>query len=109
MKVTPNSNFTNLEGEEFQKQVSIYLDQLAGTFNGQISFHANMDVKNVTVAFPKANVSIKVPHNLGRLPKGYIKISGTANITVFDGNKANTAKEIYVQSSGVGTATLMLI
>ena len=94
-----------------QSQLPQYLDKFAkdvvNTVNGNLDF-SNFNFRLMTVNFSTANVSQVFTHSLGRVPVGYIPYGFTFSGYVYDGTSKNTATQIYLRSSGVGTVRMII-
>ncbi len=95
--------------EDLRRWAAQMFKDIGKAFNGQITFGDNIQSSRATAVFPGSGADVRVSHGLGRVPSGYIVISSSANITVFNGATANTESELYVQASGAGSATLLVI
>lgn len=89
---------------------SIVFDEFLRVFSGNISFTDNMFVSRQVVAFTAANTDTVVPHKLGVIPTGYLKVGSTAAMTLYDGQPSSkwTENYIYVRSSALGSATILV-
>lgn len=94
--------------DDFNRFVSLALKQIKDAVNGGLTFSDNFDAKTVSVAFSSPNVTIAVQHGLGRVPNGYIVVGLSSGMIVFDGSTANTSSTIYLQSTVIGTAKLLI-
>ena len=94
-----------------QAQLAQYLDKFAkdvvSTVNGNLDF-SNFNFRLFSVNFTTANVSQVFTHTLGRVPVGYIPYGMTFSGDIYDGTSKNTATQIYLRSSGVGTVRLII-
>lgn len=100
---------SNIENpDEVQRYLAQTMDQVVSTINGGISFANNMDAQIVGVTFTSANMNVIVEHKLGRMPVGYIPVTRTAAITIYDGSAVNTTKVLNVRASGTGGANLFI-
>lgn len=100
------SNIDTLDG--LIKWVSQMATDIVNVINGKVSLTDNCQTSLVTVNFTAANTEIPVPHSLGMVPQGYLDAGKSAAITVFDGTTSNTSSTLFVKSSGVGTAKLLI-
>lgn len=98
------SNQTELE--ELIRFVSQFQQDIVTLVNGNLSLIDNTRGGFADVTFAAANTDVQVPHRLSFVPNGYIPVSRSTNIQVFDGATSNTNQFLYVRSSGAGTARL---
>ena len=108
MKITAASDFGNLTDlDNVKRFLSGFAGQVKDAVNGGIDT-GNLKAVVRSVTFNAANQDTQVGHGLGVIPTGYIKIAGD-NISVFDGSADNTVDNIYVQASGAGTVSLLVM
>lgn len=107
--IQASSDIYNLpEGKELTRYIQLFLQNVSETVNGNLEFGINLKTKVVTVVFGQANVSVAVPHGLGKVPQGYILAGKSASgVNVFDGTGKNTVNLYYLQSSSAGTAKII--
>lgn len=109
MKISGIQDLANVESwEDLRRFSSQIINRLVDAVNGKLSFGDNLESSQISVTFSAANSTISVDHTLRRIPSGYIVTGRSANIQVFDGNTPNTDKKIYLQSSGAGTAQVLV-
>lgn len=109
MLVTAGTDIASQDDLEGVARFSaIALDQLKTAVNGQIDTQ-NLRCFITTVSFVAANTAYNIQHKLGVIPKGYWKIAGP-DIRIFDvPSLPATINNIYIQSTAVGTATIMVM
>jgi hypothetical protein len=100
------SNVTSWE--ELRRFGSQLTKALVDIVNGKITFVDNFDALTASVVFTAPNTTVLVPHGLDRVPSGYMIQSLSAAMIIYDGNQANTTHALYVQSSAIGTANLLI-
>lgn len=108
MKVTTSESFNVTTLEDLQRFTSIFANQIGLILNANLNFRDNFLASTVTYAFTLANTTIGLEHKLGVPPTGYIMVSATAAMAVFDGNQANTDKILFLQSNAIGTAKVLV-
>lgn len=86
---------------EFNKSVYDIL------FNG-ILFSDNFDISLRNVTITTANVEFSVLHGLERIPVGYLLISSSASINLYDGDTAWTKESIYLKGSATGSGKVYI-
>lgn len=102
-------DLANLESfEQFRRYASQSISQIVNIVNGSLSFGDNVNVSVVSVEFVNANQEVKVPHGLGRAPLGWFVSRPSVAMQVYVGVSDDTAFEVYVRSSVVGTCTLVV-
>jgi len=109
MKLSANgSDFSKASDDELRRALADMVDQLSFIVNGNIGLLDNVKVSRVKVSFTSANTNLYVPHTLGRVPKGYIVTSLSAAMIVYNGTSEWTGQGIYLRSSAIGDATLLV-
>lgn len=108
MRITEGSDIDRLKPEEQPRYITRFLTQVAEAMNNNLSFVDNFNASTVAVPFSTANTDTAVLHGLGRVPVGYIVIGQNAAMSVYDGASANTTSLLYLRSSAVGTARLLV-
>lgn len=108
MKIT---TFTpsNLGPADFNVYVSKFVGEVITALNNGLLIQDNMSFKTISVTFTVANQEVKIDHNLGRTPLGYVSIGQSAALTVYDGTTETTSQSIYLRSSAVGTVKLLIV
>lgn len=94
--------------DDFQRWSSYSIAAIANTVNGNMNLVDNCQTQVLTVNFEKANQTMGIPHTLGYIPNGYIVISKTVDISVFDGNQKNTKDAIFLQGSTLGITRVLI-
>ncbi len=108
-KVTASSDIDNVKPEEVARFVDIALQDIIATVNGKLDFAANFNAKEVTVIFTAANTDTAAVHGLGRVATRYILTSSNVALNViYTGAAAGTSSTMYLKSSVVGTATILI-
>lgn len=82
------------------------IKEIVETINGRLDF-GNLRTSIVSVTFSGTTSNLAIEHGLGRTPEGYIIVSRSVNITVFDGTSGNTDTVLNLGSSGAGTVSVM--
>ena len=93
--------------EELRKYVSQDLSGIADILNGGIDF-TNFRAQTVIVDFTAANTNTKINHKLNKIPSGYLMAKISANMVIYDGAGDSTDQDIYLKSSAIGTATVII-
>lgn len=103
---TPSNseNFSDLT-----RYVSVALDKLQNTLNGNVDLIDNGANDHLSFTFNKINVDVGVPHTLGRIPRGYMQTSSTNHVlSLQNGKQANTAQTLYLQAGSTGIVNVLV-
>lgn len=93
--------------EELKRYASQAITACIDTINGNLDYD-NFKSTTVDVTFAAANTSTKVSHTLGRMPKGYHATNLSVSMVVYKGDPAYSDSEIFLKSSAIGTATIIV-
>lgn len=96
------------DSEEFQKYAAQSFDALLSVVNGQVQFSDNIKSQIIEVNFNVADTELPVKHGLGIVATGYFKIGSSAAMSLYDGLQASTVDTVYIRSSAVGIARVMV-
>lgn len=108
MKIS-NFNVSNItEPKEFQRMASILLGNMISVLNGGIVFADNFNSNVQSVTFDSANTEVRIEHNLGRVPTGYLPLNLSAASSIYNGASANTTQFVFLRASAPVTTTIML-
>ena len=103
------NEFSNLkELQDVTRFLSKYAAELNAIVNGRLEFGVNLWTYLVSWDFQAANTSYPVPHQLGRMPQGYIQVQSSAATSLFDGTGTNTSGLIYLKSSAVAQVSFLV-
>lgn len=94
--------------EEIVRFCAKLFREIRDIINGGIVFSDNFSAKIQDVSFTAANSETQVEHNLGRIPTGYLMLSATAAAILYSGAQAADEKFIYLKSSAITTAKVMV-
>lgn len=109
MKLNAVQNVSNVTTvDDLARYSSIVFEQVESILNGGITFTDNFQGIVVSVSFSAANVEVQIAQPLGKIPVGYILIKASAAMSIYDGNSANTANSIFLKSSAIGNAQLLV-
>lgn len=109
MKINVPFDLSNLKDQDdITRYMSQSFKQIVSVINGGIEFEANMNVKVLSCIFGVVNSNTAFDHTLERVPSGYIVITNSSGMIVYDGSTANTDKVIYLRSTVAGTAKVMI-
>jgi len=111
--VSKFKSFTTLSNlrtvEDISRYYSIIVDQLESILNGGIGFSDNLQSSISSVVFSTANSEVIVPHGLKVAPLGYVILTRSAALVVYDGSTEWTTEFISLKASASGTAKVMVI
>lgn len=107
-KITASPKLAQVEAEDLQRFADIFCSDVVDKVNGKLDFQTNFNGKIVTIVFTGSGVQSSVEHGLGRVPAGYITITQTTAMSLYNGTSTNTASTLYLMSNASGTATLLV-
>lgn len=107
-KVQASVDLATVKEEEFQKYVTLALQDIVRQVNGGLDFQSNFAGQLLSVIFTAANTNTSLGHSLGRVPAGYIITSLSASMVVYTGSAAWTSSTINLKSSATGTAGVLV-
>lgn len=100
----------NVEGiEEVRTILTRLIQDVAGILNRGIRIGDQYPGNVQSVTFTGAGVEVQVLHGLGRVPDGYLVLSRSASVIIYDGASANTDSIGFLRASGAGTATVLFL
>jgi len=108
MRLSAAPDVERVKPEDLARYTSIFLTQVVELLNNNLSFADNFNAKILTITFSSANVEVATIHGLGRVPSGYIVLGSTAATSVYDGASANTSSLLYLRSSAVAQARVLV-
>lgn len=95
-------------GDKF-RYIQRFLQDVKDIVNGRISVSQNIAFNPVSVVFSFADTNTRIKHGLTRAPRGYIVISATSSMNIYDGSEASTTSQITLKSSATGTAQIIFL
>ncbi len=107
-KITASTDFARLKPEEMQKFVAILAEQLVTALNGQLDFSTNFNCKLHSISFSAADTDTALAHGLGREPTGYLVYGLSASMVVYSGSAPSTTNLLYLRSSAIGSASMIV-
>lgn len=109
MKLTLPFDLSNLgTSDDFNRYGSQSIKQIIDVINGKLNFQDNIESQIVSVSFGTANQDVSASHSLRRVPTGFIPVGLSAAMIVYNGSTSNTDGIIYLRSSAVGTAQVLV-
>jgi len=110
MKITNFQSIQNVTDlPSLVRYTNMDLNQILAVINGNIDLVDNCSTYVIPVSFAKADFTYAFTHNLGRIPQGYIQISKSGNMAIFDGTTPNSTQQIFLQSSMAGSSGKVLV
>lgn len=110
MKISIPQNLANISTiQDLTRYVSNTVAKVQTVLNGGVDLLENGNNAHVSFTFTKLLVDVGVPHNLGRVPRGYTQ-TGSDNhaLSLQNGSTPNTATLLYLQAGSTGTATVLV-
>lgn len=104
----PQSVSQSEDLESLKRFTSQTLDAIISEVNGRLNFVDNIQGTIQSFVFSGPGVEVSVDHGLGKVPTGYIVISLSTAMTVYDGSTANSNIKLYLRSSVAGTARVFV-
>lgn len=104
----PQSIHNTRTWEELRRYLAITLDDILTALNGRISVGDNLDGQVVSVQFSSANIEVKVPHVLQRVPVGYIPVNKSVAMDIYNGGSAFSNTNVFLKSSAAGSADIFI-
>lgn len=108
MKITNSSDLSNIKQEDIPRFLSAVLTQISAILNAGATFQDNFNAQIQSVVFPTANSEVPLRHSLGRVPSGYLPLTLSAAMILYNGSTGNSDSAIYLKSSAIGTATVLV-
>lgn len=109
MAKVSNTDVGNLSSyEQLQRFSANLFREIRTVVNNGITFTDNFNAKVVSVSFATANEEVRIEHNLGRIPTGYLLLQTSAATTLYDGVSPNTVDYVFIRASGVADTTVMV-
>lgn len=108
MKLTAAADVSNVKGDDVQRFVTAFQTQVQDAVNGNLTFGENIKAQIVSVDFTAANAQTQVSHTLGKVPGGYFLVGASAAMSLYNGTSANTTELLYIRSTAVGQASVLV-
>lgn len=107
-KITASEKLDVLGAEELPRWLTIFLSQVKNILNNGILPQDNWDGQIVEITFSSANTDTLASTRLRRIPTGYIVLSRSVDLTVYDGAQASSVGNIFLRASAAGTARILI-
>jgi hypothetical protein len=109
MRVTTIQDISNVDNlPDLVKFSSQMINQIMTVLSGRVGFLDNCATQLITVPFTVANTEVLSNHTLGFVPNGYLIAGKSVSMDVYDGVSLNTTNKIYLRSSAIGTAKVLV-
>lgn len=102
------SNQKDLNG--LARIVQIFANDVQNLFSGQVTFADNFKAQIIQVTFDAPNVNKQIDHNLGVPATGYLALTKSVPMDIYNGT-VNVLTKTYVtlRSTAAGTVTLIIL
>lgn len=108
MRVVTRLTLSNVRNqEELIRYASQDISGIADVINGGLDF-TNFRSTTIDVTFTAADTSQQITHKLGKIPTGYLVVKKSVSMVVYDGTMDPTEQDIFLKSSAIGTARLII-
>ncbi len=104
----PQSVSQAADFESLKRFVAQTLEAIISEVNGRLNFGDNIQGAFNTFVFPGPGVEVGADHGIGKVPAGYLVVSATGPMSVYDGSTANSDVKIFLRSSAAGTAKVFV-
>lgn len=95
--------------EELRRYTSKFIAEVKKTVNGFLSFQDNFRGIILETEFTAANADTALRHNLGYKPNYYLVLNRSASMVIYDGAADTTTEVIYLKSSAIGSANILVM
>lgn len=107
-KITTSTDFDRVSAEDMPRRLNQFGEDVVAQVNGGLDFSTNFNASEVSVSFTAANTDTPIAHGLGRVPTRYILTGSTVALGLYDGSIKASSSIIYLKSSAVGTASILI-
>lgn len=101
------SNLSN-DPRSFFKSCTEVLNRITTILGGEVDLTENCKTTFAGVSFAASGVDVAITHGLNRVPKGYIVAGKSVTMDITDGSGSNTTKTLFIRSTAVGYARLLI-
>lgn len=110
MRLTASEKIDTLKDEsEFKRFLVNFLTEVKLAINGNLNFIDNFGGREISVTFTAANTNTRVSTGQRVVPTKYIVQGATAAMSIYDGTLPSQAGVLFLRSSAVGTARLLVL
>lgn len=107
-KVSQQQFNESKDPKEAARYTAICIGQIIDVLNNNLSFKDNFTGNIVTVFFPDTTTAVAVPHNLGRIPDGYISIKQSNGGIIYDADSSATTNSLPLFATNRGTYKILI-
>lgn len=108
MRIQASTDINRVDAEDVPRYVAIVLGQIVSALNNGLSFVDNFQGEIASMTFTAANADTSIENPIGRVPSGYLVLSRSASMIVYDGSVASTASTLTLRASATGTVSLLV-
>lgn len=90
------------------RNIQVFLQDVKDVINGRLSFDKNFIYNITSVTFTNINSTTSVSHNLNRIPTGYIVVSKSKSMIIYNDSPA-TDTTLFLKSTATGTIKIFII
>lgn len=108
--MTPRNwwNVQNFEDDKKWPNLALFLKDIYNILVKGITPQDNFRGALLEVDFEDADTDTKIRHGLSFVPSNYFVVGLSVAMTIYDGDTANNADNIYLKSSAIGTARIFV-
>lgn len=108
-RITEDPSINRLKTPEQQAEYAAkFNEQVVQLLNNGLTFGDNFDGKILNITFSAANSDTAQGHGLGRVPSGYLVLSRSASMVVYNGSAAWSSSNIVLRASAAGSISLLV-
>ena len=107
-KITASTDLDKVKPEDLPRYLTLFAQDVAKQLSNSLDFATNFNGKEISVTFTAANTEVATAHTLGRAPSKYVVTSASTALSVYSGATSNSSDTIYLKSSAIGVATLLI-
>jgi hypothetical protein len=105
--ITASPEITEIRDDNNKfRYIQLFFQSVLSVVNGNIEFSRNIRPRPISVVFSSADTDVIINHGLKRVPRGYLKLSSSAAMNIYNGSNASTSTQITLRSDAAGTAVL---
>ncbi len=108
MRIQASTDIDRVKPEDVPRYVAIALEQITSALNNGLNFADNFQGVIAEMTFTAANTDTSIINPISRVPAGYLVLSRTASMIVYDGSTQSTASSVTLRASAAGTVSLLL-